>query len=65
MAKQRTPSPYAGRMSGDEVTAMVAHRQSGAAGIHADQRTRRTGTGRTNRVGSRSAARREAIRQQW
>lgn len=37
------------------------HRRSGAAGVHDDQKARVHRTGRTNRVGSRSARRRAAI----
>lgn len=63
-AKHNTPSnPYKGKMSREQVTEMVRHGQSGAAGVHADQRAKRNGTGRTNRMGSRSAIRREAVRQ--
>lgn len=43
------------------VTERAAHRASGAAGVHDDQATRRSGTTRTNRVGSRSALRRAVI----
>lgn len=39
-----------------------AHAASGAAGIHSDQKTRKLGTVRRNRVGSRSALRRAAVR---
>lgn len=34
---------------------------SGAAGVHSDQKARAHGTGRTNRVGSRSSRLRAAI----
>lgn len=65
MARTRNTTPYVGSMPRAVVSQMVAHAASGAAGVHADQKMgRRSGTGRTNRVGSRSAARREAIRQQ-
>ena len=37
-------------------------RRSSAAGVRADQRARRNGTGHTNRVGSRSSARAAAVR---
>lgn len=46
------------------VAARMAHRRSGAAGVHADQQTRRGGTFRTNRVGSRSSQQRAALRDQ-
>lgn len=63
MATKNT-TPYAGRMSAEMVSQMVAHAQSNAAGVHQDQRdAKRNGTGRTNRMGSRSAILREAIRQ--
>lgn len=45
----------------DAVRERAEHRRSGAAGIHADQTTRAHRTGRTNRIGSRSARRRAAI----
>lgn len=48
------------------VAERMAHRSSGAAGVHADQNARRVRAGgRTNRVGTRSAARRAAIRADW
>lgn len=53
--------PLTARMSSDEVADMVRHGQSGAAGIHTDQNTKRLGVGKTNRVGSRSSVKREAI----
>ena len=38
------------------------HRRSGAAGIHADQKAKHLGSsGKTNRIGSRSARRRAAV----
>lgn len=40
--------------------------RSGAAGVHADQNARKAGAaGRTNRVGSRSARKAAAIRDQY
>lgn len=39
-----------------------AHRSSGAAGVHADQKTRRVRAGKRNRIGSRSAQKRSAIK---
>ncbi len=63
MAK-KTPSPYAGKMTPAQVAEMMAHRGSGAAGVHADQRTRKAGTGRTNRVSTRSAAKKQVISEQ-
>lgn len=44
------------------VTERVLHAASGAAGIHTDQTTKRDGQVRTNRVGSRRAARRAAMK---
>lgn len=44
------------------VAADQERRRSGAAGAHADQRTRRLGVATTNRVGSRSSQRRAAVR---
>lgn len=45
----------------ERVAEREAHRRSGAAGVHADQRTKRLGVYATNRVGSRSAARSRAV----
>ncbi|MGC0252672.1 hypothetical protein [Pseudactinotalea sp. Z1748] len=61
-AKKRKPDhTYA--LDAGVVAKRMAHRSSGAAGVHADQNARRQNAGgRTNRVGSRSAARRAAIR---
>jgi hypothetical protein len=45
-----------------QVQGIQSLRSSGAAGVHSDQNTRRNAAGgRTNRVGSRSAARRAAV----
>lgn len=49
-------------LSSDAVAERMAHLRSGAAGVHDDQKTRRSGTYRTNRVGSRSSQRRAAIK---
>ena len=58
-----TNKPYAGRMSSERVTEMMAHAGSGAAGVHADQKSRKkNAAGRTNRVGSRSAVKRAVIK---
>ena len=38
------------------------HRSSGAHGVHADQNSRRVRAGRRNRIGSRSAQKRLAIK---
>lgn len=55
-------SVYAGRVSHDRVVEMVNHSASGAAGVHQDQNARRKGAGgKTNRVGSRSSAKKAAI----
>lgn len=62
MAKAKARK-HAGIADSAERTAeRMAHFRSGAAGIHADQRTRKSGTYRTNRVGSRSSQRRAAVR---
>lgn len=45
----------------EAVAERAAHAASGAAGVHADQSTRRKGVARTNRVGSRSSVLRAAI----
>lgn len=55
-------SRYRGHALPAEVVAeRAAHAGSGASGVHADQSTRRKGTVRTNRVGSRSSLRRAVI----
>ena len=60
MASKR--SRYRGHaLPAESVTERAAHAASGAAGVHADQTTRRKGVARTNRVGSRSSLRRAAI----
>lgn len=47
---------------GELTTRRMDFRASGASGVHIDQKARRNDAGgRTNRVGSRSAARRAAI----
>jgi hypothetical protein len=65
-AKARATAPVGAFGSADtaERTAeRMAHLRSGAAGIHSDQYARnRHAAGRTNRVGSRSTARRAAVR---
>lgn len=45
----------------ERVAEREAHRRSGAAGIHSDQKTKRLGVYATNRVGSRSAVRSKAV----
>ena len=63
MAKKRRKSTHAFELPDTLIADRMAHRSSGAAGVHADQQARRVAAGgRTNRVGSRSAARRAAIR---
>lgn len=44
------------------VSERVRFASSGAAGVHADQKARKHRTGLTNRVGSRSARGRAAVR---
>lgn len=64
-AKARTATPlgaFGGALPAEQVAQRMAHLRSGAAGIHADQRTRRTGLAQTNRIGSRSAQRRAAVK---
>jgi hypothetical protein len=46
----------------EAVRERAEHARSGAAGVHADQQARAYRTGATNRVGSRSARVRAAIR---
>ena len=59
----RKKSSYRGyAMSHEAVVERHNHRSSGAAGIHEDQKARKRGVFKTNRVGSRSSARRAAIR---
>lgn len=60
MAKKK-PTYRGHALPAEAVTERAAHRASGAAGVHADQTTRRKGVARTNRVGSRSSLRRAAI----
>lgn len=56
------PGRYRGHaLPAEVVTERASHASSGAAGVHADQSTRRKGTVRTNRVGSRSSLRRAAV----
>jgi hypothetical protein len=43
------------------VTERAGHRSSGASGVHDDQNSRKYRTGKTNRVGGRSARRQAAI----
>lgn len=55
--------PNATELPAETVAAMVRHAQSGASGVHDDQKTRKTNAGgRTNRVGSRSSAKTAAIK---
>lgn len=63
MAKRSKSRPVtAAAMDREHVARMVAHRQSGAAGTHADQRARKDGAvGRTNRQGTRGARTRAAL----
>ncbi len=53
---------YKHALPADAVRERVEHARSGAAGVHTDQRARAYRTGATNRVGSRSARVRAAIR---
>lgn len=63
MAKRTKYSGYA--MNHEAVVERHNHRSSGASGVHSDQNSRRRGVARTNRVGSRSSAKRVAIRDAW
>ncbi|GAA1857244.1 hypothetical protein [Myceligenerans crystallogenes] len=58
MSRKRTQGHA---LPADAVRERAEHRRSGAAGVHADQTARAHRTGRTNRIGSRSARRRAAI----
>lgn len=53
---------YRHALPAEAVRERAEHARSGAAGVHADQRARAYRTGATNRVGSRSARVRAAIR---
>ncbi|MHA7209598.1 hypothetical protein [Arthrobacter sp. MDT1-65] len=44
------------------IASRVRFASSGAAGVHADQKARKHHTGQTNRIGSRSACVRSALR---
>lgn len=60
-AKSKTKPRVGIPDTAERVAEREAHRRSGAAGVHADQKTRRLGVYATNRVGSRSAARSKAV----
>ena len=63
MAKTKTRRHAYVADTADRVAERMAHLRSGAAGVHADQNARRFNAGgHTNRVGSRSAQRRAAVR---
>lgn len=66
MAKSKPTQPLGATgsaMPAEALAARMAHLRSGAAGVHADQKSRRKAAGgRTNRVGSRSAQRRASVR---
>lgn len=53
---------YKHALPAEAVRERAEHARSGAAGVHADQQARTYRTGATNRVGSRSARVRAAIR---
>ena len=56
---------HAGSLPAERVSEMVMHAASGAAGIHEDQKAKqRAAAGKTNRVGSRSSAKR-AVLSEW
>lgn len=59
MAKKKTSGIA---LPDDVISRRLGLYASGAAGVHADQQTKTYATGRTRRVGSRSARLRAAIR---
>lgn len=65
MAKRKKPSTGF-KLPEELVSQRVDFASSGAAGVHADQNSRRhRAAGRTNRVGSRRNARRVAASDGW
>ncbi|GAB3161431.1 hypothetical protein GCM10027059_11560 [Myceligenerans halotolerans] len=58
----RKKSRHRHALPAEAVRERAEHARSGAAGVHADQNARAYRTGATNRVGSRSARVRAAIR---
>lgn len=59
---KKNPAGHKHALPAEAVRERAEHARSGAAGVHADQRARSYRTGATNRVGSRSARVRAAIR---
>lgn len=64
MAK-KAQQPMRPADSAERTAERMAHLRSGAAGVHADQKTKRSGTFRTNRQGSRRARVRSAVQDSW
>ncbi len=62
MAAKNDRRPRGFALPEELVSRRVDFASSGAAGVHADQQARRHRTGQTNRVGSRSARLRAALR---
>lgn len=56
MPQKTQKNPHTFAHDKDWVARRDAFARSGAAGVHEDQKARGNGSGRTNRVGSRSAA---------
>ena len=64
MGKRKNPkkNPHKHSLPTEVVTQRLERKRSGAAGVHADQKTRALGIALTNRVGARSSATRAAVR---
>jgi hypothetical protein len=62
VSSNKKSSTHRHALPAEAVRERAEHARSGAAGVHADQRARAYRTGATNRVGSRSARVRAAIR---
>ncbi len=61
-SNRKTRARYRHALPAEAVRERAEHARSGASGVHADQQARAYRTGDTNRVGSRSARVRAAIR---
>lgn len=64
MGKRKNPkkNPYKHSLPQLVVTQRLERKRSGAAGVHADQKTRVLGIAITNRVGSRSSSTAAAVK---
>ena len=62
MSSKRSSATHKHALPVEGVRQRAEHRRSGAAGVHDDQKARVFRAGVTNRIGSRSARRRAAIR---